>query len=244
MKNIYRLFTALFLMTATSSVIAQEATLAGNLYKTEKGEKIPLAMAKLIELEDGVFQRTDFDGNFSMALEPGVHHIVVLYTGIKDTLEVHVQSGVNPPLSLDLSMSNTLQTVVVNGKVNIDGGSEIKAAKDTKEDDKVVVIQTAKQMEQKGASDVADATKKITGLSTVGSVLYVRGLGDRYNVAYLNGLPIPSPDPDFRVVPLDLFPTDVVSGLLDFRLFSLVISLSILLIKLLFKSIFRCSLRF
>jgi outer membrane receptor protein involved in Fe transport len=38
-------------------------------------------------------------------------------------------------------------------------------------------------------------------------------LGDRYNAAYLNGLPLPSPDPDNKVAPLDIFPTDVVGSI-------------------------------
>jgi outer membrane receptor protein involved in Fe transport len=42
--------------------------------------------------------------------------------------------------------------------------------------------------------------------------VYVRGLGDRYSLALLNGLPLPSPEPLKRVVPLDIFPTDVVAS--------------------------------
>ena len=195
-----------------SSGFAQTGVVTGNLYKTELGEKVPLALAKLIEIEEGKFTQTDFDGNFNLNLSPGKHHIIVRYSGIHDTLEVDVLEGANPSIVQDMSMSNTLKTVVVQGKIESGGGSDIKVAKETKDDNKIVTVQTATQMEQKGAGNVSDATKKITGLSTVGSVLYVRGLGDRYNVVYLNGLPLPSPDPDFRVVPLDLFPTDIVSS--------------------------------
>jgi TonB-dependent receptor len=212
MNDMKKIFLLTVLSVLTFGLHAQTGILTGNLYKTELGEKVPLAMAKLIELEDGKFVRTDFDGNFNIDLSAGKHHIIVRYSGIHDTLEVDVAEGENPEFVRDMSMSNTLTMVVIDGKMDNGGGSEVKAAKDTKDDDKVVTVQTATQMEQKGASDVSDATKKITGLSTVGSVLYVRGLGDRYNVAYLNGLPLPSPDPDFRVVPLDLFPTDIVNS--------------------------------
>src|SRR6185503_14675349 len=44
-----------------------------------------------------------------------------------------------------------------------------------------------------------------------GKYLNMRGLGDRYTQASLNGARIPSPDPERKVVPLDLFP----AGLLD-----------------------------
>ncbi|OZA91088.1 MAG: TonB-dependent receptor, partial [Erythrobacter sp. 34-65-8] len=46
------------------------------------------------------------------------------------------------------------------------------------------------------------------------------GLGDRYSLALLNGLPLPSPEPLSRVVPLDLFPTDIVASSLVQKTYS------------------------
>ena len=61
--------------------------------------------------------------------------------------------------------------------------------------------------------DIAGALSRVTGLSVVGNgFVYVRGLGDRYSLALLNGSPLPSPEPLKRVVPLDLFPTGVVAS--------------------------------
>ena len=42
--------------------------------------------------------------------------------------------------------------------------------------------------------------------------VYVRGLGDRYSLALLNGSPLPSPEPLRRVVPLDIFPTSLIAS--------------------------------
>ena len=42
--------------------------------------------------------------------------------------------------------------------------------------------------------------------------VFVRGLGDRYSLALLNGSPLPSPEPLRRVVPLDIFPTSVIAS--------------------------------
>jgi len=213
--KVFKVLIAVIFTVGQTMSFSQDGTgtLSGELYKIEDGQVEPLIFAKVIELEESQFQQTDFDGKFKFDLQPGEHNIIFSYTGMKkDTITVDVAEGTNPHLKIEMSANNDLPIVYVNGKVSNGGGSEIKAAKDTKDNDKVVTVQTATQMEQKGAGDVADATKKMTGLSTVGSVLYVRGLGDRYNVAYLNGLPLPSPDPDFRVIPLDIFPTDVVSS--------------------------------
>ena len=64
-----------------------------------------------------------------------------------------------------------------------------------------------------GEGDIAGALARVSGLSLVGSGrVFVRGLGDRYSLALLNGLPLPSPEPLSRVVPLDIFPTSVIAS--------------------------------
>ncbi|MEH6792243.1 TonB-dependent receptor domain-containing protein [Parasphingorhabdus sp.] len=61
--------------------------------------------------------------------------------------------------------------------------------------------------------DIAGSLQRVTGLSVVGGrFVFVRGLGERYSLALLNGLPLPSPEPLRRVVPLDLFPTSVIAS--------------------------------
>ena len=39
-----------------------------------------------------------------------------------------------------------------------------------------------------------------------GKYVFVRGLGERYTTSSLNGARVPSPEPEKRVVPLDMFP--------------------------------------
>ena len=69
------------------------------------------------------------------------------------------------------------------------------------------------QIARAGDTDAAVALRRVTGLTLVNSrFIYVRGLGERYSSVLLNGAQIPSPDPTRRVVPLDLFPTDVLEG--------------------------------
>lgn len=77
----------------------------------------------------------------------------------------------------------------------------------------VVSVLSTADIERTGEGDIAGALQRVTGLSVVGAgYVYVRGLGDRYSLALLNGSPLPSPEPLKRVVPLDLFPTSVVAS--------------------------------
>jgi hypothetical protein len=77
----------------------------------------------------------------------------------------------------------------------------------------VVSVLSTEEIARTGEGDIAGALKRVTGLSLVGGkYVYVRGLGERYSSALLNGLPLPSPEPLKRVVPLDIFPTSAIAS--------------------------------
>ena len=77
----------------------------------------------------------------------------------------------------------------------------------------VISVLSSADIARTGEGDIAGALSRVTGLSVVGNgFVYVRGLGDRYSLALLNGSPLPSPEPLRRVVPLDIFPTNIVAS--------------------------------
>ncbi|MEM8917259.1 MAG: TonB-dependent receptor [Pseudomonadota bacterium] len=77
----------------------------------------------------------------------------------------------------------------------------------------VVSVLGAEEIARAADGDIAGSLQRVTGLSVVGGrFVFVRGLGERYSLALLNGLPLPSPEPLRRVVPLDLFPTSVIAS--------------------------------
>ncbi|MGX7895900.1 TonB-dependent receptor domain-containing protein [Tsuneonella sp. HG222] len=77
----------------------------------------------------------------------------------------------------------------------------------------VLSVLSSAEIAKTGEGTIAGALGRVTGLSVVGNgFVYVRGLGDRYSLALLNGSPLPSPEPLKRVVPLDLFPTGVIAS--------------------------------
>ena len=85
----------------------------------------------------------------------------------------------------------------------------------------VAAFLAPEDLERQGDSDAAAALARVTGLSIVqGRFVYVRGLGERYSAARLNGSPLPSPEPLQRVVPLDLFPTDILQNVLVQKTYS------------------------
>ncbi|WP_199803178.1 TonB-dependent receptor domain-containing protein [Aurantiacibacter sediminis] len=102
--------------------------------------------------------------------------------------------------------------IIVTGRINRDP---------TQSSSQVVSVLSTEQIARTGEGDIAGALGRVTGLSVQGQgFVYVRGLGDRYSLALLNGLPLPSPQPLSRVVPLDIFPTNVVASSLVQKTYS------------------------
>jgi hypothetical protein len=108
--------------------------------------------------------------------------------------------------------------LVVLDEVTVEGQREVDVQQATTQ---VVSVLSSEDIARTGEGDVAGALGHVPGLSVVGGgFVYVRGLGDRYSLALLNGSPLPSPEPLRRAVPLDLFPTDVIASSLVQKTYS------------------------
>ncbi|HBB55612.1 MAG TPA: hypothetical protein DCZ49_05445 [Hyphomonadaceae bacterium] len=77
----------------------------------------------------------------------------------------------------------------------------------------IVSIVTTEDFDLAGDSDISEALRRLPGLSVVGDgFVFVRGLGDRYSAATLDGAILPSPEVLRRVVPLSLIPTALLES--------------------------------
>ncbi|MGA0545618.1 TonB-dependent receptor domain-containing protein [Brevundimonas sp. VNH65] len=104
----------------------------------------------------------------------------------------------------DMEQTDVVEEIVVLGR-NI--------PQPNRESSEVAAFLTSEDLERTGDSNAAAALTRVTGLSIVeGRFVYVRGLGERYSSALLNGSPLPSPEPLQRVVPLDLFPSGILES--------------------------------
>ena len=114
--------------------------------------------------------------------------------------------------------SNSIEEVVVMGRF-LNAAQQL--LNERRESDSVVDILDSESISRLGDSTVAGAMRRITGVSLVSDkFVYVRGLGERYSSTTLNGAYIPSPDLTRNVIPLDIFPAAVVSGLSVQKTFS------------------------
>lgn len=109
-----------------------------------------------------------------------------------------------PAAEAPMDQTSTVDEVVVLGRY---------IPEPNRESSEVAAFLTKEDLQRTGDSNAASALTRVTGLSVVeGRFVYVRGLGERYSSALLNGSPLPSPEPLQRVVPLDLFPSSILAG--------------------------------
>jgi hypothetical protein len=156
---------------------------------------------------------TGADGRYRLALPAGAHALSVIHPQYgAGRLEATVEAGGTVTADATLNPAGlALEEYVVTAPYIAGGVAELSAER--RQTDNVVDVIGAEQMARAGDSSAAGALKRVTGLSIVGGkYIYVRGMGERYSATTLNGMFLPSPEPERRVVPLDLFPTGVLGS--------------------------------
>jgi len=85
----------------------------------------------------------------------------------------------------------------------------------------VVNAVTAEQIGKSPDGDAAQAVQRVSGVTVQDSkYIFVRGLGERYTTSSLNGARVPSPEPEKRVVPLDMFPSGLLQSITTAKTFT------------------------
>jgi len=158
---------------------------------------------------------TDVDGKYTLNVDAGNYVVQFSFVGY-NPIEVPVKLTSGQSVTLNQALSAgayTLQDVVVTATVNRQ--KETALLLEQKEAVSFKAAIGAEEIARKGANDVATAVTKVSGITKQegsGSI-FVRGLGDRYNVTTLNGLPLPSNNPSNKNIALDIFSTGIVDNI-------------------------------
>ena len=205
-------------MAAIKDVKVEEATgtgkLTGRVLSSEGGRAI--SGARVFVRGTSVDTRTDENGRFSATVPAGktlsisvVHSAYSAQTvsGIKVKPNATTSRTVKlTPASMELE-----EFVVLAPKVQ---GSLTDVIMEEKKINAIANIIGSEEFSKKGDSSAAGALKRVTGVTLIGGKsIFVRGLGERYSNVELNSLPLPSPDPTKRVVPLDIFPSNMIGSM-------------------------------
>jgi outer membrane receptor protein involved in Fe transport len=121
-------------------------------------------------------------------------------------------------ITLDQSAAVLSATVVT---AEAQRGSTAEALNAQKTAIGIVSAVTAEQISKSPDSDASQAAQRVSGVTLQrGGTLFVRGLGERYTTTQLNGTRVPSPEPEKRTVPLDLFPSSLIEAVTTAKTFT------------------------
>ncbi|MBN7797971.1 TonB-dependent receptor [Parahaliea mediterranea] len=182
----------------------------------------PIAGASVVVGGAGVAATTDANGVYVIDVPRGEYELKISHPEYRDTtvpgIRVLADLGVTAQVKLyaestaeTLQLPSTaLEEVVVLGVFNPteDAGTLERYATSITNAIDVAML------ERFGDSDVAAALNRVVGVAVTDSkYATVRGLDGRYISSTLNGLLMPSTDPQRRDVQLDLFPTNILGGI-------------------------------
>ncbi|OUL61741.1 TonB-dependent receptor [Flavobacterium sp. AJR] len=217
--NLKFLFITLFICAV--SMAQTKGTISGVLTdKQTNNEALPFANVLIKGTNNSA--NTDIDGKYSINIAPGSYTVIYSFLGY-ETVEALVIVKANETTTINQALSSgsyTLKDVVVKAS-SVNREKETALLLDQK--NAVVIKQSigAQEMSRKGVSDVEDGLTKVTGITKVdGRGLFIRGLEDRYNNLLVNDLQTPSNSPFKKIIPLDLFPTDIVGVLNIYKTFN------------------------
>lgn len=197
-----------------------KGTLIG-IIKDREANNAPLPFANVYVKETKKSTTSDETGKYLIELSPGNYVIQFGSVGYESfESKATIISGEITTLNCTLGSGNyTLKEVVIKNTTSRE--KETAILMDQK--NAVVIKQSigAQEMSRKGISDVEEGLTKISGITKVdGRGLFIRGLEDRYNNLLINDLQTPSNSPFKKIIPLDLFPTDVVGVLNVYKTFN------------------------
>jgi hypothetical protein len=214
------LFVGLLLLAALPAA-AQSGRVGGRVIDAASGR--PIAGARVTLVSDPARGAvTGVDGTYVIRNVPaGTHSVAASHIGHapKTVSGLQVTAA---GLELDISLSTQaigLQGITVTA--GRERGSVSRALDEQRNAAGVVSAITSEQMARSPDSDAAQAVQRVSGVSvSEGKFVVVRGMSERYTTTSLNGARIPSPEPERKLVPLDLFPTGIIQQISTSKTFT------------------------
>jgi outer membrane receptor protein involved in Fe transport len=218
-----RAFLRVMMVLAFSvTLLAQETgSLDGLVVDAETGEELLGVNVMLQGTTLGA--ATDLDGHYRILNVPvGSYTLAGTYIGYaKFTVNaVEVKAGSATTVNMKLnSEALELGEVVIEAKeIN---NTEASLLSIQKRSAGVSDGISSEQIKKSPDADAGDAVKRVSGVTVIGDKnVVVRGLGERYNNARLNGASIASPEPLKRTVPFDVIPANLLDNIVVSKTFS------------------------
>lgn len=203
-------------MVGYSSVLFAQGTAITTLRGKISDENGELLIGATVVLTDERSQGTisDLNGDFTLKIQGnGIKSITISYIGYKpitDIIELNPGKVIIKEYTLKAE-SVTIKEAVITARAVKTSDSYMQKLK-AKSSISIDYISAA-TIRKTGDANVTAAISRVPGVSTSGSFITVRGIGDHYVKTTINGLQIPTLDPFTNNIKLDLFPASLIDNI-------------------------------
>ncbi len=144
-------------------------------------------------------------GNYTFIAKAGGYN--------KRTLEnITITTDTTINIKLDVAKEKIGETIVKGSAKKDNINTVITLQKNSNAVMDAISSEAIKQLPTRNA---ADAIKRVSGISIVDNkFVIVRGLSDRYNNVLMNGMAMPSTEPDKKVFSFDILPSNILENIL------------------------------
>lgn len=217
----YLLGLLLFAPTLAAAQAPATGRLVGKVVDGADGAPIGGARVELVGTAFRVSSAVD--GRYSIANIPaGNYELRVTMVGYSAKRVTGIPVLAGETNEQDVSLGATaveLQELTVTAAAA--QGSVNSSLDEQQQSTGIINSVSSEQISRSPDSDAGAAVQRVSGMTVEdGKFVNARGLGDRYTQAALNGARIPSPEPERKVVPLDLFPSSLLSGITTSKTFT------------------------
>ena len=215
------IFTAtLFIQLFGINTFAQDAKIIGRVYDGSNGSVLPDAVIRIEPINKGA--ASDLDGNYSLVnIKPGEYTLKASYVGYNSqTIKASIKGAevINADFILQPEfVSVDTLTIEADRLENNDAALLMKQQKSDKITDGI----SAQQIKRTPDALASDVLKRVIGVNIVNDkFVYVRGTSERYNNTTLNGVQLPSTEPDKKAFSFDIFPSALLDNIVISKSFT------------------------
>ncbi|WP_442589064.1 TonB-dependent receptor domain-containing protein [Pedobacter sp. AW31-3R] len=200
-----------FIIIDARPIPAKPGRISGKI-TDDKGETLPGASVKIVE--SGKAVQTGVDGSYVLSLIPGTYTLEISYLSFQTqrVTGVVVSEGKNTSLNIALKpVSESLRGVTVTANYKKASTEGLLARQ--KNASEISNGISAEQISRTPDKNIGESLKRISGVSSIDNkFVIVRGIGERYNAATLDGTVLPSTEPQTRNFSFDLIPSNLVDN--------------------------------
>jgi hypothetical protein len=190
----------------------------------DKEFNVPISGVQVWVVETNAKAESGDTGHYAIyKLPPGSYTLVFRKPGFESITNTNtvVTAGSMNDLPIILPGEFVMMAEMVVRPLNLNSGSDEDLLNLRSQSSSIVNLIGSETMSIAGAGDAAEGLKLVSGASVRGGkYAVVRGLSDRFLNTRMNGIALPTADPDVRAVQLDLFPSSLIQSIQVYKTFT------------------------